>query len=76
MSEWIDFDRWHECMAMARPGIVFEIANADGQRLFTPCVLPLPPVPFDWKSPPLQFRAVAEPPAERSAPLPEPKSEP
>jgi len=53
--------------------IVFEIRNADGRTMLTPCVRPLPPAPFDWRSPPLQFRAVAEPQPERSAPIPPPR---
>ena len=38
----------------------FEIRNADGQLLTTHCVVPLPELPFDWKSAPLEFRAVPE----------------
>ena len=62
---------------MSRPGaagIIFEIGNAEGKSLFTPCVMPLPPMPFDWKSAPVRFRAVAEPPAQHSAPLPTAKA--
>ena len=73
MGEWIAIAQWQECERMARPGIVFEISNAEGQSLFTPCVVPLPPMPFDWKSAPVRFRAVAEAPAEHSAPIPAPK---
>jgi hypothetical protein len=73
MSEWMAIAQWHECRAMARPGVVFEIRNTAGQSLFTPCVVPLPPMPFDWTSPPVRFRAVAEPMPEHSSPMPEPK---
>jgi len=73
MSEWISIAQWNDCAKMARPGIVFEIRNADGRTMLTPCVQPLPPAPFDWRSPPLQFRAVAEPKPERSAPIPPPR---
>ena len=75
MSDWIPIDEWQRCVDMARPGIVFEIRNAEGQRLTTPCVVPLPQMPFDWKSPPLQFRAVTEPVPEHSNPLPAPKGQ-
>lgn len=52
---------------------MFEIRNEAGQSLLTPCVKPLPTMPFDWKSPPVQFRAVTEPRPERSTPIPPPK---
>jgi hypothetical protein len=72
MGEWVTIDQWHQCRAMARPGIIFEIQNAAGQSMFTPCVSPMPSAPFDWRSPPLRFRAIKEPPAERSGPIPLP----
>lgn len=73
MSEWIAIAQWEQCVDMARPGIVFEIRNGDGNSLFTPCVTPLPAMPFDWKSPPVAFRAVVEAPPVHSGPLPAPK---
>jgi len=73
MSEWLPISQWHECRTMERPGIVFELQNAVGQSLFTRCVVPLPPPPFDWTSSPVRFRAVRERPAERSTPIPAPK---
>jgi hypothetical protein len=73
MGEWISIAQWQECERMARPGIVFEISNAEGLSLFTPCVVPLPPMPFGWKSAPVRFRAVAETAPERSAPIPPPR---
>ena len=73
MSEWISIAQWQDCARMARPGIVFEIRNAAGQTMLAPCVQPLPAAPFDWSSPPLQFRAVAEPKPEHSAPIPPPR---
>jgi hypothetical protein len=75
MSEWISINEWQRCLEMARPGIVFEIRNADGQFLTTPCVVPLPDLPFDWKSPPVQFRAIIEPKPQHSEPLPAPRAE-
>jgi hypothetical protein len=72
MNEWIAIEQWERCRELARPGIVFEIRNAEGLSLFTPCVIPLPPMPFDWASPPVAFRAVEEPPPEHSGPAPEP----
>ena len=73
MGEWIAIADWQKCVDMARPGIVFEIRNAAGQSLFTPCVPQLPPLPFDWKFPPIAFRAVPEAPPQHSSPIPSPK---
>lgn len=73
MGEWIAISQWQECERMAGPGVVFEIRNAEGLSLFTPCTVPLPPMPFDWKSVPVRFRAVAEAAPEHSAPIPAPK---
>ena len=73
MSEWISIGDWARCRDLERPGIVFEIRNADDLRLLTPCTALPPDAPFDWLSPPLEFRPVAEAPPEHSSPLPEPK---
>jgi hypothetical protein len=72
MAEWIDFDRWPECVEMERPGIVFEVTNEDDQRLLTRCAVPLD-VPFDWDSPPVRFRIVPGPLPRHSDPIPLPK---
>ena len=73
MGEWMAIAQWEQCIEMARPGIVFEIRNAEGLSLFTPCVTPLPTPPFDWKSPGIEFRAVVEPVPQHSEPIPPPK---
>ena len=73
MSDWMDIAQWQQCLDFARPGIVFEIRNAEGQIMITPCTAALPATPFDWKSPPLRFRAVAESAPQHSDPLPPPK---
>jgi hypothetical protein len=73
MSEWFDINQWDHCIEMARPGIVFEIRNADGQSMFSPCTKQVPEAPFDWKSSPLKFRAVLEPAPEHSSPIPKPE---
>ena len=73
MGEWIAIEEWQRCLDMVRPGIVFEIRNADGNSMFTPCVTPIPPMPFDWTSAPVEFRAVVEPPPQHSTPIPPPK---
>lgn len=75
MSDWISIEEWSRCLDMARPGIVFEIRNAEGLILTTPCVVPLPEMPFDWKSPPRQFRPIVEPTPRHSDPLPPPRPE-
>lgn len=72
MGEWIDIERWVDCSSMERPGFIFEVSNAEGQSLFTPCVEELT-FPFDWKSKPIKFRAIEEPKPRHSAPIPEPK---
>jgi hypothetical protein len=74
MSEWIAIERWAECERMARPGIVFELQNAEGLSLLTLCTPTVPQAPFDWKSPPLRFRAVPLPPPRHSEPIPPPKN--
>jgi len=73
MGDWMAIAQWQECQKLARPGIIFELKNAEGQSLFTPCVAQVPPTPFDWKSPPVMFRTVAAPKPEHSTPMPPPK---
>jgi hypothetical protein len=72
MGEWYPIAEWHDCQRLARPGVVFEIQNAEGKSLLTDCG-PLPPAPFDWLQPAIRFRLVAEPPPRRSAPIPPPR---
>ena len=74
MSDWMAIAQWHDCEKMAKPGIVFEIRNAEGQSLLTPCVPALPQMPWDWKSAPLMFRPVSESKPQHSDPLPAPKA--
>jgi len=74
VNEWLAIAQWQECERLARSGIVFEIQNAEGLSLFTPCTAALPAVPFDWKSPPLRFRAIAQTPPRHSDPIPKPKN--
>jgi len=71
LTEWFPISDWRRCAELARPGLIFEIRNSDGLSLFAACSPSVPKAPWDWKSPPLEFRAVAETPAERSAPIPE-----
>lgn len=73
MGEWIAIAQWQDCAKMTRPGIVFEIRNADGEVLITPCLQTLPELPPNWKSPALQFRAVVEAKPAHSAPIPAPR---
>jgi hypothetical protein len=72
MGEWISTAQWSQCAHMARPGIIFEIRNKDRQSMFTRCVVTLPKAPFDWKSPPAEFRAIVEPAPQHSDPMPKP----
>ncbi|MDB5571469.1 MAG: hypothetical protein JWN93_2652 [Hyphomicrobiales bacterium] len=71
MDAWFDFQQWADCARMSRPGHVFEVENAQGQRLLTPCV-PRLETPWDWASGPVRFRLVREAPPRRSSPMPEP----
>ena len=73
MTEWIAISQWEECVQMQRAGLVFEIRNSEGLSFFTHCVVPLPPMPPDWKSPPTEFRAVLEVKPKRSTPIPPPQ---
>lgn len=75
MYEWIDFAQWQDCRAMQRPGYVFEVVNAQDQRMITPCTIPLE-FPFDWSSAPLKFRLIPESEPRHSDPLPPPKGKP
>lgn len=70
--DWINFDDWYRCAELERPGIVFEVQNAEGFSLFTPCVAVLE-LPFDWNSQPVRFRPVIEQPPRHSDPLPPPR---
>ena len=72
MSDWIDFDRWPSCAQLERPGFVFEVRNGEGRSLLTTCSVPLQ-LPFDWTSPPVQFRLVEPPKPRRSNPIPRPQ---
>lgn len=76
MGAWIAMEQWAHCTEMARPGIVFELRNAEGLTLTTPCVVPAPPPPFDWTSPPVVFRAIVETAPTHATPLPPPASTP
>ncbi len=73
MVEWIAIEQWERCAEMAKPGIVFELRNAEGLSLFTTCTPSLPEKPFGWASAPSEFRAIAEPAPQHSTPLPPPK---
>lgn len=42
--------QWHAGEKMARPGIVFELRNAEGLTMLSPCTAQVPEKPFDWKS--------------------------
>jgi hypothetical protein len=72
MSEWMAIAQWQECAKITRPGIMFEIRNAEGQSMFAPCVMPLPPMPASWKSSAVKFRAVVQPKPQHSTPMPSP----
>ncbi len=72
MSDWIDFNRWKDCASMERPGFVFEVANAEDQRMLTRCMHPLQR-PWDWTSAPVRFRIVAAPKPRHSRPIPRPQ---
>ncbi|MGE3528175.1 MAG: hypothetical protein AB7G54_01970 [Methyloceanibacter sp.] len=70
MSDWIDINQWDYCHELARPGIVFEIRNAEEQSMIAHCAASVPSAPFDWKSAPVKFRAIVELPPQLSQPIP------
>jgi hypothetical protein len=70
MGEWIAIEQWPDCERLERPGIVFELRNAEGLTLLSACTPAVPEIPFDWRSPPIEFRAVTEPPPVHSSPIP------
>jgi hypothetical protein len=72
MGEWMAIAHWQDCAKFARPGIVFELRNADGNILVADCSDRVPTPPHDWKSPPIEFRAVVEAKPEHSSPIPPP----
>lgn len=72
MSEWMPMERWPDCQAMERPGIVFQLRNREGLTLLSRCETAAPAGPFDWVSSPIEFRAVPESAPVRSAPMPKP----
>jgi hypothetical protein len=73
VGEWMAIAQWHECERLKRPGIIFEIQNAEGLSLFAPCTQTMPPAPLGWKSPPVRFRAVVQERPRHSEPIPPPK---
>ncbi len=73
MAEWMSIDHWPSCVELERPGIVFELRNAEGLTLLSPCTATDPAAPFDWRSPPAEFRLVGEPAPQHSAPIPPPQ---
>jgi hypothetical protein len=75
MSEWMNIDDWQRCLELQKPGIVFELRNADGQTMMTRCTPTVPAMPFDWKSGPTQFRAIVEAPPPHSTPIPRPNEQ-
>lgn len=72
MVDWVPIEEWARCAALERPGIVFEVRNAEGQSLLARCGVKVPETPFDWTSPPVAFRPVEEAPPVHSEPLPAP----
>jgi hypothetical protein len=59
MIDWMAIAQWDQCHALARPSIVFQIQNVEGQSMLTPCVKAVPPAPFDWKTPPVRFEQLS-----------------
>lgn len=70
---WYDFSKWDQCRSMERPGYSFEIENAEGMKLWTPCT-PVVELPFDWKSEPQRFRLVKMVQGEHSTPMTPPSN--
>ncbi len=60
MSDWLDIEQWDHCHELARPGIVFEIRNAEEQSMIAHNAAAVPAAPCDWISAPVKFRAIVE----------------
>ncbi len=72
LNDWRPMQDWRQCVQLARPGLIFEIRNAEGLSLFAECSETPPAAPWDWKSPPVEFRPIAEPTPRHSTPMPKP----
>ena len=72
MSEWLAIAQWHDCEKLTRPGIVFELKNAEGQTMLSPCVAQVPAHLSTGNRPPVMFRAVEAPKPRHSEPMPPP----
>jgi len=72
LTDWLPMQDWRRCAQLARPGLIFEIRNAEGLSLFAECSDAPPAAPWDWKSPAVEFRPVQEPKPRHSSPLPAP----
>lgn len=72
MGDWKPIADWAQCAEMAKPGIIFELRNADGQSMYSSCETIVPALPVGWKSPPKEFRPVRQPPPQHSSPMPPP----
>jgi hypothetical protein len=70
---WHDFAEWSRCREMERPGYVFEIENAEGHKLWTPCTETVE-LPHDWVSGPQRFRLSTGVQPQHSTPMPLPEN--
>ncbi len=72
MDGWLPMENWPECRRLEKPGIIFEVQNAEGASMFLQCVVPFPGQPWDWTSPPQRFRAVPLRKPTPTSPIPGP----
>lgn len=73
MGEWMTIALWSACADLAGAGMVVELRNNEGLILTTAWTASLPPMPFDWKSPPVEFRIAPEMAPTHSTPIPLPR---
>jgi hypothetical protein len=73
MSEWMTIALWSACADLAGADVLVELRNDEGLTLTTPWTASLPPLPFDWASPPAEFRIALEVPPTHSTPIPLPR---
>lgn len=73
---WVKIKNWHRCERMLKKGSVFELRNAEGQKMLATCnPRELPPRPEGWLSDAVRFRVIKEPKPERSPEMQLPKSQ-
>ena len=72
MGEWIAIAQWDKCLGLARPGIIFEVSNAEGRSLVHTVCGVAATAAVRLEIAPVRFRVVPEFRRSTRRPLPEP----